>query len=341
MPVSTLVRSSPPALQTHLLGWQGVTLMTPADWNPASYGGDWDKGHLRVDDEDGPRLELRWETPRKSVDLARSVDDFLDALAKKAKKEKRGFEREGTARVVSPKRKRKAQLQSFGWRGDVQAAPNASQGYGVAWQCDECGRVLLAHILGRGQERPQKTLAIASDALGSMECHGSGGWATWSAFGMQLDVPEEFRLRVAKLLTGRIELQWTRPPEPGLLSALRRPDRLVVQRLSAANVLLERETLDAWTTRVLGEPDKRRRFGAPDATVVRGHDAFAMVGRFRDLRLGLRYLLGDKLGRRKTPPPQIVAWHCPVSNKLLVLDSEMSPSNAHVPGDVLDSLACH
>lgn len=339
MPVLTVDR--PVSLRTHLLGWQGVTLTVSAEWNPASYGGDWDKGHLRVDDEDGPRLELRWETPRKSVDLPRSVDDFLNALGKKAKKEKRVFERERNARVVSPKRKRKAQLQSFGWRGNAQPAPNPSQGYGVAWQCEECGRVLLAHILGRGEERPQKTLAMASDALGGMECHGSGGWATWSAFGLQLDVPEEFRLKRAKLLTGRIELEWMRSPDPSLLSVLRRPDRLIVQRLSAANVLLELETLDAWTTRVLGEPDKRRRFSAPIETTMRDHDAFEIVGRFRDLRLGLRYFVGDKLGRRRTPPPKIVAWHCAVSNKLFALDAEMSPSNAHVPGDVLDSLVCH
>ncbi|MBV9467716.1 MAG: hypothetical protein JOZ57_00555, partial [Abitibacteriaceae bacterium] len=48
------------ATETHLLGWQGLTVTLPSDWNLKTFGGDATKGDLRVDDADGPRLELRW-----------------------------------------------------------------------------------------------------------------------------------------------------------------------------------------------------------------------------------------------------------------------------------------
>jgi hypothetical protein len=126
-----------------------------------------------------------------------------------------------------------------------------------------------------------------------------------------------------------------------MLSAWRRPERLSVTRLSAANVLLEKETLEEWTERVLSRPDKKRHFEPPEETSVREHPAYVLTGRPRDLRRRWRFWLGDKMSRDVTPPSQITAWHCSQSNKLWVLDAEVSRANSHVPGDVLDSLECH
>src|SRR4028118_743807 len=73
------------AIETHLIGWQGLSATTPVEWNLAQYAGNRVRGHLRVDDPDGPRLELLWEQPTKAVDLERSVDDFRNRLGRQPK----------------------------------------------------------------------------------------------------------------------------------------------------------------------------------------------------------------------------------------------------------------
>ncbi len=149
------------ARSTHLLGWQGLSATLPADWNLASYGGDALKGNLRADDEDGARFELRWEKPPRSVDLAQSVAGFVQTLEKQAKKNKQAFEAAAKEpRLVSRSRKRKSQLVNFGWTGERDSP--AGQGWGVSWECADCGRVIVAQIIGRGHERPEKVRALAT-----------------------------------------------------------------------------------------------------------------------------------------------------------------------------------
>jgi hypothetical protein len=53
------------AIETHLVAWQGMSATTPANWNLTRFEGDHKKGNLGVDDEDGPRLEMRWESRAK------------------------------------------------------------------------------------------------------------------------------------------------------------------------------------------------------------------------------------------------------------------------------------
>src|SRR5688500_16701153 len=106
------------AAETQLFGWQGLSLTLPANWNLTSFGGDRATGHVRVDDEDGPRLELRWERPKITVDLQRSIDEFLSRLGREAKKKQQQFEAIEQPHLVSKSRKRKAQLVNYGWTGD-------------------------------------------------------------------------------------------------------------------------------------------------------------------------------------------------------------------------------
>lgn len=330
------------ASPTHLLGWQGLTATLPENWNLASFGGGAEAGNLRVDDEDGPRLEIRWEQPKNSVDLDKSLRSFLEQLEKRARKEKKNFELVPDARVVSKHRKRKEHLQSFGWVGEEEDI--AGQGWGVLWKCADCGRVVLSHVIGRGTENPDKIKRLANEILSSLECHGQGGWQTWSLFDLQLDVPIEFELERAKLLTGRIELEWLRPNAPSVFDVLGwapPPQRLAVWRFAPANVLLESETLDEWTQRVVTRPDKKRIFGPFAPIEVRGHEGVIVKGRPRDLRRRVRGWIRDVVTRKPLPVPEVRVWACESSNKIFALDTHLKPANEHVTQDVLDSLSCH
>lgn len=328
------------ATDTHLLGWQGLTVTLPADWNLASFGGDATKGDLRVNDADGPRLELRWEKPPKEIDLERSVEQFTTQLARNAKKKGEAFQLVENPHLLSKSRMSKAQLVNFGWVGE-RGASLAGQGWGTAWQCAACGRVVVAHLIGRGLEKQDKTQRLAVEIISSLECHGTGGWQTWSVFDLQLDVPEEFQLTRAKLLLNRLELAWAKPRPARLLGWMQSEQRIALQRIPVANLVLENESLEEWAQRAVARPDKRRRFGTAEKLTIHGHDAFLLYGALRDFRRRFVALALDRVLRRHTPPAELRVWHCAASNKIFALDCELAPVNEHVTEDVLSSLACH
>ena len=196
------------------MGWQGYLAHLPASWNPGKFSGKRNNGDIRVDDEDGTRLELRWEETRKTPDVARSIENFLNQLEKSAKKRGETFQIDENAHTVSKGRKRKEQVTSFGWIG----APGAqtSCGYGAAWSCPVCNRVTFAHVLGHANDKPGKIMRLAGEILGDMECHGEGGWDTWGAFDLQLEIPTQFELKSAQLQLNKLDIEWVRPRPNGL-----------------------------------------------------------------------------------------------------------------------------
>jgi hypothetical protein len=296
-----------------------------------------------VDDEDGPRLELRWEKPVKAIDLERSVADFLDRIGRRMKKEQGDFAVANEQRILSKSHpltaRRKDGLLHFGWSGD-RAAP-LGQGWGAAWQCPDCGRVVLMHVIGRGRERGDKVQRLAGEILASMSCHGKGGWQTWSVFDLSVDVPEEFTLKRSKLMTGRLELEWVRTRDAGLLAWMRRDERLLLSRWSVADMILRNESLLDWAWRTLTTADKMTLWRPWHETTVREHEAVQAPGLLRDLRRRFWVAVLRRVQPAHAPTASIRAWHCPVSNKLFALGGELSPQNEHVLSDVFDSLECH
>lgn len=259
------------AVPTQLIGWQGTTITVPAEWNFVQFGGDHTVGHFSLTDDDGPRLELRWEKPERSVDIEKSVTDFVERIGRDIKKQKQPFEALSGVHLLSKSRKRKAQLASFGWKSE--GAATLGQGYGVAWQCEKCGRVVVSQIIGRGGEKPGKLQALASEVFASLECHGSGGWETWSVFGLRVEIPEEFRLAKSRLLTGRIEFDWVRGEGRGPLSFFSRDERLSLSRHALANVLMQNESLHDWLRRVVMTADKRTYYRALKPSPLPGSPA--------------------------------------------------------------------
>lgn len=328
------------ARDTHLLGWQGLTVNMPVNWNPRSFSGDHTKGNLRVADEEGLRLEVLWEQPQRTADIQKSIEKFLANLANAAKKNRKHFEVIENPKLVNAERKGKPQLVNFGWMGE-RGDPEASQGWGVAWECPECSRVTVAHVVGRGAEKRDRIQRLASEVLSTLECHGSGGWETWGVFDLQLEVPEQFQMSNAKLLISRLEFEWTKAAPPPPRGWIQPSERIALLRLPVANVVLENESLEKWTERVVARPHKRMRFGKPQEITVHGHHALLLQGRPRDFKRRITTWILDRILRRRTPPGELRVWSCEESNKIFALSSELSQRNLHVTQDVLDSLECH
>ena len=322
-----------------LMGWQGYLAHLPASWNPGKFSGKRNNGDIRVDDEDGTRLELRWEETRKTPDVARSIENFLNQLEKSAKKRGETFQIDENAHTVSKGRKRKEQVTSFGWIG----APGAqtSCGYGAAWSCPVCNRVTFAHVLGHVNDKPGKIMRLASEILGDMECHGEGGWDTWGAFDLQVEIPTEFELKSAQLLLNKVDIEWVRPRPNGLYGLGRRAERIRVMRFPVANVLLDGKTLVEWSDWNIQHKNKQLSLREATPDEFNGHAGLFYRGPVKDLKQRVGIWFFDTIMRRRTPQGEVRVWECPDSNRIFVLESEVSPVNAHVPADVMDAMACH
>lgn len=325
----------------HLIGWQGMTLSVPTEWNPGKVAGNRERGDLRVDDPDGARLEIRWETSKNEVNIEKTVDNFIATLAKNAKKEKRPFESRGDLNLVSRHKKGKNRLVSFGWTSDTGSAVPC--GYGVAWSCEACKRTVVAHLLGQNHESPRRVERVAQEILQSLDCDGHGGWDTWAAFELQLDVPEEFPIARSQMLVSKLDLEWIRPKPIGMYGWGRRAERIRVQRFPVANVLLEGKPLDEWADWNIAFKNKALSLSrlADEKVEVNGHEALVYHGPVRDPRARLSVLFFDLILRRKTPQTRVLVWQCEQSNRIFAFESEMSGVNEHIPGDVLDSFDCH
>ena len=44
----------------HTVGWQGISLHVPEEWNIGGIGGTRDDGYLRLQDADLARVEIKW-----------------------------------------------------------------------------------------------------------------------------------------------------------------------------------------------------------------------------------------------------------------------------------------
>ncbi len=188
-PNSSSTDSQKPSSEKNILGWEGFTLTLPSYWSLASFAGDREKGNFRITDEDGTRVEVVWETPKGTPNLERSIENLSKAWEKEAKKKKQPFSLANNPPIVLKTRQKKEQLINFGWKGDSKD-PMAAHGWGVGWHCAECGRVVVAHMVGRGRETSGTAQRLASEIFSSMECHNHGGWNTWSVFGSRWISPK-------------------------------------------------------------------------------------------------------------------------------------------------------
>jgi hypothetical protein len=333
---------------TQLLGWQGLFATIPQNWNLVSFGGDFSKGTFRLADDDGLRLEVLWEKPKNTPDVSRSVGLLLKGIEKDAKKQKLFWKEIESPKLIPRSRKEhadKEQLINFGWQGD--ARQTVSHGFGAAWFCPISNRVIVAHAVGTENDKLEKTQRMAAEVLSSFQSHGTGGWQTWSAFGLQLELPEEFQLTTAKIQTGRLEFDWERVRAHEPLSFLSpsqwglRTERIGLRRISAANVVLENETLDEWAARVTPGFWKKLSFGKWEAAPVLKTEGFIARGALKDLRHRAMNWLLDKVLRRRSARPELTAWHDEADNKIFVLMCDLWPVNENVKTDVLESLQSH
>lgn len=297
------------------IGWQGISARVPSDWTLGAVGGDRKSGYLRVDDGYMPRLQVKWSA--KHIDLERKRKEYVKQLTVGKRKRPTGLEVKTDAKVVSKRAKPKKELLTYVWRG-----PQC--GMGVLWNCEVCGRALIAQVSWRAQDEGRE---IAQEVLESLDDHGIGGWETWAVDGLAFLAPSDFELDGWKRMTRYLELRLAREKET-----------LKVARWGLVPLVLGDRTLHQWF-----EDENRRRRDvewSADQTEIRGHPGVVARGDRRRFAGALRKRVAHALRRSPAVYFDARAWHCPESNRLYLVESLHGREGEIVSG-VVDSIICH
>jgi hypothetical protein len=298
-----------------LIGWQGLRVQVPADWDIAAISGDWTAGYLRIDDREATRAEIKWA--QSQVNTSKALDTYLRQLKKKTRGR---VEIERGVKVVSKRSQPDKSLSGFSWQSEQGRAR------GVIWRCRHCGRTVIAQVMGRGDENVE---ALARDVLTTLQDHPVEGVATWAAYGLVVQIPGDFRLESQRLMAAYIEMVFAE-----------RKRRLRVTRWGMASLQLAEASLSDW----LAYQYRTRRdiVWKAEPVEIRGHQGLLLDGHVRRRFHGTRRLLEGLVRWRRPVAFQGQVWHCPESERVFGVDCVAREGEAgELAAQVAESIPCH
>ena len=303
----------------HLVGWDGVTVRVPSDWNIGAISRDQQGGYLRLDDQERPRLEIKWSSSAGFVDLEETVDKYLKQIQRSRKRGQPEIEIDRDVKVISKRKVGKDALETFAWRAEENA-------YGAAWLCKQCGRVVITQVIGPVDNA--KLRQLAEKVIATVTDHPTDGWTTWAAYDFVAQVPEDFALNKQKMMTGLIEFSFVRETE-----------KITVARWGMANVALRRRSLDAWAQQQLG---KSLRLYGPESESIeyRGHPALALIGKRLPPFQGVQRFFRHLFGRRYADQLRGYVWHCEPENKIYMVHAYLDHDNYELAEQIRDRIVC-
>jgi hypothetical protein len=304
------------------VGWQGVTVQIPPEWNLSAINGDYKGGYVRYDDSEIPRLEIKWATESGFVDLNTVIDKYLRDLQKKRAKGAPEVEVERDIKLISKRRRKKPSLKCFRWTA-------AARGHGAAWVCKDCGRTMIAQVASPLEMKAADAEELAATILLSIEDHPLDDWLLWSAYGFGIQAPRDFLMMKQKLMAGLIEFSLERETE-----------KLRFARWGLANVALKRKTLAEWAGAELGKELRKQAATFHEAPVM-GHPGLHIRGgniagaqklhRFYQHCRGQLY--ADELIAR--------LWHCEQTNRIYYVETFVDRANQGLADELVARLECH
>jgi hypothetical protein len=313
------------------MGWQGLTMQVPPAWNLVSYGGDAKAGSLRLDNgEFGGRgvlgVDVRWISVKGKVtdaDLEKRLTQYLASIEKGARRQKVA-PLTGVKELADRRRPERVGLRSFTWKADRKAT-------GRIWHCAECGRVVIAQVVGGLRD---DFAGVAGDALGSLECHPEeSDWRVWSLYDLHTQVPADYALGAKpQLMNIYVQLPFVRGASL---------DTVTAEQWGVANVQLRDAYLDQWFRDKNRALEGQLRYHARETT-AQGHPALALTGR----RTGLSYWVNQALpqvARLQRPATHFEAriWECPDSNKIHLVQSFSRRPQPDLVDEIVERTRCH
>ena len=303
-----------------VIGWHGIYLEVPAEWNLAAVSGDMPQGNLRADGPEDIHVRVRWQRSKKTPDLEKVLDRYLRSLEKASKRRKIGFEVERDFRLPLRREDAKRKTTYFSWKGDAKAI-------GQIWYCRACGRVTIAQV--DGPLKRNLTL-IASQVLSTLDDHAVDGVHTWAAYGLSAEIPADFGLAgQPKLLSGYIQLRFERGRT-----------NVTLDRFAMAEIVLKSRTIEEWVVQQYAKVHRPYKL-LSEAVEIRGHSGVVVTGSVRDFRDRVKASMGRMFRLKSATEFTQFAWHCPDTNRILSVVALHSKEEAGLAEEIAASFVCH
>lgn len=299
-------------------GWQGISLWIPEDWYPSALGSDSASGYLRVQNADGGAIEVKWSTPKGTVDMDAELSKYRKNLERAARKRREEFTWKDKPKVPTREASPGKNRHFFGWNG-------ASQALGVIWYCKDCGRVVIAQVV---LPRSEDATTLASRLLNGIDDHGVDDINLWSLYGLQVQLPTAWHLDRHQLMAGYTMLQF------------RKRDRTMrIERWALANIALKDNNLPEF---IVGHSRKFwKEFSLRyNDCVWKEHPAARFVGRTRRV---WKLLISPILRFIKLPAADrisVLSWHCEKDNKIFAVHSVHPLGDTAALEEIADTIVC-
>lgn len=311
-----------------LFGWAGIQLEIPTDWEISGISGDEKNGYMRMDDQEMPRLELKWaKTRKKKPDLHATLDEYFKLVRKNYKRAGTVSFRRNVTLIKDEDFLEGSNYLGFSWKGSIRAN-------GLIVHTPGTKRITIVQVMGRVKEnwRP-----IVHRIFRSISDKEDPEHKVWSAYGLRLAVPANYKLESQKLLSGYLLFAFSRG----------KTRKISVERYGPAEVLLNEYNSD----------DKQLEtwFRARYAKAIRGYgfevtpeeehgdERITFVGqqtRFYDSVPLSPVLILDKLKKRTRLV--FYMWRCHHTNRIYVVQSiGRSDVSEKLGKEVADSIHCH
>ena len=304
------------------LGWSGITLELPEDWELSGLSGDDKSGYLRLEDADMPRLELKWsESKQKKPDLQKVLDDYFKLVRKNYKRKDTNLHIQRNVNLIKDEEFFKdREVVFFNWKGDFRAS-------GVIFHCQTCKRITIVQVMGHLKENIKET---TSRILSSVQDHPEGQATLWSAYQLNAEVPRRYRLDKHKLLSGYL-----------LFSFVDGSRKVSIERYGVADVTLKEQDLEEWFRGRYAKAIRGYGFSI-ESSNGDAEDRLTLIG--EETRLVDRVPFGpalaiDKIMRRKTFAVNL--WHCHHSNRIYVVQAIAKQDAARTAEEIAASIRCH
>ncbi|MBD3184218.1 hypothetical protein GF312_18175 [Candidatus Poribacteria bacterium] len=303
-------------------GWQGISMELPSDWEFGGLSGDYDNGYVRMDDEEMPRMELKWsKSKEKDPDLHKILDSYFKSMKKRLGGTAEGLKiKRDTNLIKDEEFSEGRKVLFYNWKSNVRAN-------GAIWHCKECKRIIVVQIMGRLKET---LLPLTNRIFESIKDHPDGHTNFWSAYQLMVEVPRRYQLEKRKLMSGYLML--------GFIDGSRSLD---IERYGLADVTLRDTDLETWFRGYYAKVLKKYGFSFEEIEDEDDH-RIQMLGqekRFIDnIPLSPVFAI-DKLLRRKQIAAQF--WHCKKSNRIFVIMAVAKKNAGELTAQVASSIKCH
>ncbi len=289
-------------------GWQGIQLTIPADWELVATQGRYESGYVALADNEAVRLQLRWDSGHGSADPSTAAERYIRLIQKSARRRGKTAKVGRGLNLASLKGKK---LECYCWEAD-------SAGLAMVSCCQECGRIVHIVLPGPVGEPPRR---LARTVFASLRDHPEDGQVFWKFFDLEFSSPADMPLRRHGLQTGCIRMAFAA-----------RHEELTIERLSLAQLLLERSPLRQWLEQAHLSALKHWRLEVSQT----------QLGAHAGLRVRARPPITANPGRLIGRPRELrfACWHCADSNRLFVVRHEAPCGRPEVLERVVKGVKC-